>query len=98
LRRYKRESDSEYFEQVSVVLKPAPVFLIQYRQSAYLKPLLHSLKYPASCVNGVLLGRFAKAQDSVEIFVAEAIPLLHSHLALSPMMDAAFCLLDEYCR
>jgi hypothetical protein len=67
-------------------------------QAAYIKPLLHSLKYPASSVNGVLLGGFSRGQGSVKISVIEAIPLLHAHIALSPMMDAAFSLLDEYCR
>ena len=73
---------------------------IGYRllQVAYLTPLLHSLKYPAASVNGVLLGKSARSNDSVKITVVEAIPLLHAHIALSPMMDAAFCILDEYCR
>ena len=67
-------------------------------QIAYLTPLLHSLKYPAASVNGVLLGKSSRTNDSVKITVVEAIPLLHAHIALSPMMDAAFCILDEYCR
>ena len=67
-------------------------------QTAYIKPLLHALKYPASAVNGVLLGSFNRGGVSVKISVTEAIPLLHSHISLSPMMDAAFSVLDEYCR
>ena len=72
--------------------------LIICSQTAYIKPLLHALKYPASSVNGVLLGGCSRGQGSAKISVVEAIPLLHSHVALSPMMDAAFSVLDEYCR
>ncbi len=72
--------------------------VLAWLQIAYLTPLLHSLKYPAASVNGVLLGKSARSNDSVKITVIEAIPLLHAHIALSPMMDAAFCILDEYCR
>ena len=54
-------------------------------QGAYLVSVLHALKYPANSVNGVLLGRFDK-DGTVQ--VQRALPLLHSHLALAPMMDA----------
>jgi len=47
--------------------------------------VLHALKYPANSVNGVLLGSFDK--DGT-VHVARALPLLHSHIALAPMMDA----------
>ena len=54
-------------------------------QGAYLVSVLHALKYPASSVNGVLLGTFD--QDGT-VQVQQALPLLHSSLALAPMMDA----------
>jgi len=57
--------------------------------------VLHALKYPANSVNGVLLGCFDK-DGTVQ--VQRALPLLHSHLALAPMMDAAFALIDEHCQ
>ena len=47
--------------------------------------ILHALKYPTTSVNGVLLGTFEK-DGTVQ--VKQALPLLHSHLALAPMMDA----------
>ena len=53
-------------------------------QASYLVPILHALKYPANSVNGVLLGKF----DNSGIQVIQALPLLHAHLALAPMMDA----------
>ena len=40
---------------------------------------------PQWAVNGVLLGTFDK-DGTVQ--VKQALPLLHSHLALAPMMDA----------
>jgi hypothetical protein len=56
-----------------------------WAQGAYLVSVLHALKYPANSVNGVLLGCFDK-DGTVQ--VQRALPLLHSHLALAPMMDA----------
>lgn len=64
-------------------------------QGAYLVSLLHALKYPANTVNGVLLGSFEK-DGTVQ--VSQALPLLHSHVALAPMMDAALALIDEHCQ
>jgi hypothetical protein len=34
---------------------------------------------------------------STEMRVTEAVPLLHSHLALAPALDGAFALVDQYC-
>ena len=51
-------------------------------QMAYLKPLLHAFKYPASAVNGVLLGSCSRSGDSLKITVKDAVPLLHAHIAL----------------
>ncbi|EKX38982.1 hypothetical protein GUITHDRAFT_154532 [Guillardia theta CCMP2712] len=61
---------------------------------AYLFPMLHALKYSQYAVNGVLLG--TSKQESVEI--VQAIPLMHRDLCLSPMLDAAFALIDEHCK
>ncbi len=56
-------------------------------QSAILKILLHSAKYPAASVNGVLLGRIKSDKKTVEI--VDAIPLLHSFLSLAPALETA---------
>ena len=58
---------------------------VHFAQGAYLVSVLHALKYPTTSVNGVLLGTFEK-DGTVQ--VKQALPLLHSHLALAPMMDA----------
>lgn len=50
-----------------------------------------ALKY---CGCQVLLGQRSKG----EIVVEQAVPLLHAHLALAPMMDAAFALVEEHCK
>ena len=56
-------------------------------QSAILKILLHSAKYPSASVNGVLLGRVKSDKKTVEI--VDAIPLLHSFLSLAPALETA---------
>mmetsp|Transcript_29201 Transcript_29201/g.57125 ORF Transcript_29201/g.57125 Transcript_29201/m.57125 type:complete len:232 (+) Transcript_29201:89-784(+) len=72
---------------------------IHVGQVPYFMSVMHALKHPSSSVNGVLLGHAGKKADgTVELHVTEAVPLLHSHLALAPAMDGAFCLLEEYCK
>mmetsp|Transcript_9563 Transcript_9563/g.23320 ORF Transcript_9563/g.23320 Transcript_9563/m.23320 type:complete len:208 (+) Transcript_9563:22-645(+) len=66
---------------------------ISVSEAAYLTAVLHALKYPAHAVNGVLLGSFADGGVRVE----QAVPLLHSDLALAPMMEAGLALIDEHC-
>ena len=56
-------------------------------QTALLKILLHSAKYPASPVNGILLGRVASNKETVEI--VDSVPLLHSFLTLAPSLETA---------
>ena len=56
---------------------------------AYYKVLAHSLKYPFASVNGILIGWKKDSEDDAEIQIADAIPLFHSHLSLSPLLDAA---------
>ena len=56
-------------------------------QTALLKILLHSAKYPAASVNGILLGKTNSNKLSVE--VVDAIPLLHSFLTLAPALETA---------
>ena len=56
-------------------------------QNALLKILLHSAKYPAAAVNGVLLGKGSSDKKTVEI--VDAIPLLHSFLTLAPALETA---------
>lgn len=65
-------------------------------QTALLKILLHSAKYPAASVNGVLLGRISKDKQSVEI--VDAIPLLHSFLTLAPALETALVQVSSYAK
>ncbi len=63
----------------------SPVY--SFDQTALLKVLLHSAKYPAASVNGVLLGRVKS--DSKTVDIVDAIPLLHSFLTLAPALETA---------
>ena len=64
-------------------------------QTAILKVLLHSAKYPAHSVNGVLLGRVTPNKQTVEI--VDAIPLLHSFLTLAPSLETALVQVSSVC-
>lgn len=61
--------------------------------AAYGKLMLHALKYPTAAVNGVLLGKVGG--DGVDI--TEAVPLFHSLLNLSAMLEVALLQIDTYC-
>lgn len=64
-------------------------------QTALLKILLHSAKYPAASVNGVLLGRVKSDRKAVD--VVDAIPLLHSFLTLAPALETALIQVPDVC-
>jgi len=50
--------------------------------------LLHAFKHPSSAVSGVLLGTAGDgAGGAVE--VAEAVPICHSFVTLTPVLEAA---------
>lgn len=61
---------------------------------AYAVLFMHCLRFPHRTVNGLLLGE-ASASG---VRVREALPLLHSSLAVMPMLEAALLLADEYCK
>ena len=48
--------------------------------------MLHASKYPSAAVNGVFLGHLDGAG---EVVVEDAVPLFHSPLNLSPMLEVA---------
>ena len=58
---------------------------VELGQKAYIKLLLHALKYQSVAVNGVLLGTAGTAGVSV----VDAVPLFHQQLALAPMLEIA---------
>eukprot|EP00041_Stephanoeca_diplocostata_P011209 m.182359 g.182359 ORF g.182359 m.182359 type:complete len:241 (+) comp18459_c0_seq5:79-801(+) len=61
----------------------------------YVKMMLHAAKYPTSAVNGVFFGHMDGAG---EVVVEDAVPLFHSPLNLSPMLEVALLQLDSHCQ
>ncbi|OON18009.1 hypothetical protein X801_06145 [Opisthorchis viverrini] len=50
------------------------------------KMLLHAAKHPAYAVNGLLVCR---QQDALEMNIVDYVPLFHSPLTLTPMLETA---------
>jgi hypothetical protein len=67
---------------------------------AFIKPLLHALKYAHCAVNGLLLAKDdSMTKDGRSTVVAvDAVPLFHSSLTLAPMMEVALTQIDVYCK
>uniref|UniRef100_A0A0G4HNS3 MPN domain-containing protein n=1 Tax=Chromera velia CCMP2878 TaxID=1169474 RepID=A0A0G4HNS3_9ALVE len=64
-----------------------------FDDDAYVKMILHSLKYAKEDVNGILIG--TRTDGSGDIVFKDAIPLFHTYI-LDPMMKLAFSMVDEY--
>ena len=60
---------------------------IQFNLTSYTKVLLHASKYPHKAVNGVLLSKFERGIDVLQI--VDVIPLFHQCLGLAPMLEVA---------
>jgi hypothetical protein len=60
------------------------------------KILIHAAKFPSVAVNGILLGRkTAKGEsDAGPVSILDAVPLFHTNLNLTPMLDVA---LEQVC-
>ena len=67
---------------------------IQFNLTFYAKVLLHASKYPHKAVNGVLLSKFEKGSDVLQI--VDVIPLFHQCLVLAPMLEVALSQVKEY--
>ena len=67
---------------------------IQFNLTFYAKVLLHASKYPHKAVNGVLLSKFEKWSDVLQI--VDVIPLFHQCLGLAPMLEVALSQVKEY--
>eukprot|EP01125_Pyxidicula_operculata_P021192 TRINITY_DN8071_c0_g1_i1.p1 TRINITY_DN8071_c0_g1~~TRINITY_DN8071_c0_g1_i1.p1 ORF type:complete len:189 (+),score=19.17 TRINITY_DN8071_c0_g1_i1:47-613(+) len=61
--------------------------------NAYVKLILHSIKFPSSHVIGVLIGK----QEGSKIFISDSIPLFHNY-PLAPMLEASFMQVDILCE
>nr|CAG4648849.1 EOG090X0C9C [Polyphemus pediculus] len=62
---------------------------------AYSKIILHSVKYPQSAINGVLL---SQDNHTSNVKIVDSIPLFHNNLGLTPMLEVALMQIDSYCR
>uniref|UniRef100_A0A146MGF3 MPN domain-containing protein n=1 Tax=Schistosoma mansoni TaxID=6183 RepID=A0A146MGF3_SCHMA len=60
----------------------------------FLKMILHAAKHPESSVNGILLSD--QNHDS-QIIITDYIPLFHSVINLTPMLETALYHIDSYC-
>lgn len=69
---------------------------VEISQNAYLKLILHTLRYPNASVNGILLGKSIENNGSASTIIEDAIPLFHSHLELAPMTEAALSLVIHF--
>ncbi|TGZ61418.1 hypothetical protein CRM22_008005 [Opisthorchis felineus] len=58
------------------------------------KMLLHAAKHPASAVNGLLVCR---QQDALKMNIVDYVPLFHSPLTLTPMLETALYQIESYC-
>jgi hypothetical protein len=96
---------------LSIADKMSRTFTID--RSALLKIILHSLKYPTTAINGILLGKekIHSNTDAVQaggnagalngktkvLHVYDAIPVTHNYIALSGPFEAALAQVDKYC-
>ncbi|XP_013777983.1 ER membrane protein complex subunit 8-like [Limulus polyphemus] len=67
---------------------------------AYCKMLLHMMKYPHSAVNGIFIAEEKKTHErgQLVINIVDSIPLFHTSLGLTPMLEVAFMQVDHYCK
>lgn len=61
---------------------------------AYSVLFLHTCKHPHRAVSGLLLGQI----DCDAVHVSKALPLFHSSVGLSPMLEIGLMLADEWCK
>jgi hypothetical protein len=56
----------------------------------YVKIVMHSLKYPHSTVNGLILAQKSKNSSGINsIEFVDCVPLFHSSHGLTPMLEMA---------
>lgn len=63
-------------------------------QTAYVKAVLHALKYPAQAVNGVLVG--TSGPNGAGVKIVDAVPLMHGQLALAPLLEVALTQVEAH--
>ncbi|XP_074593460.1 ER membrane protein complex subunit 8/9 [Brevipalpus obovatus] len=62
----------------------------------FVKIILHSLKYPYSTVNGLILGQKKKGKDCYDL--TDCVPLFHMGHGLAPCMEIALNLVCDHCK
>lgn len=60
---------------------------VEISARAYVKMCLHAARYPHAAVNGLLLAPAAQSGEC--LCLTDCVPLFHSHLALSVMLEVA---------
>ena len=60
---------------------------VEISARAYVKMSLHAARYPHAAVNGLLLAPAPRSGEC--LCLADCVPLFHSHLALSVMLEVA---------
>uniref|UniRef100_A0A7N4PUP0 ER membrane protein complex subunit 9 n=1 Tax=Sarcophilus harrisii TaxID=9305 RepID=A0A7N4PUP0_SARHA len=60
---------------------------VEISARAYVKMCLHAARYPHAAVNGLLLAQAPQAGGC--LCLSDCVPLFHSHLALSVMLEVA---------
>ena len=72
--------------------------------AAYVKMCLHAIKHPACCVLGLLVGKKktekerSTGEERTLVEVVDAMPVMHRHTTLAPMMELALRQVDEEAR
>jgi len=63
----------------------------------YIKVVMHSLKYPHSTVNGLILAKKSKNSSGINcIEFVDCVPLFHSTHGLTPMLEMALIQISNY--
>lgn len=60
---------------------------VEISARAYVKMCLHAARYPHAAVNGLLLAPAPRSGEC--LCLTDCVPLFHSHLALSVMLEVA---------
>ncbi|XP_027698834.1 ER membrane protein complex subunit 9 [Vombatus ursinus] len=67
---------------------------VEISARAYVKMCLHAARYPHAAVNGLLLAQAPQAGGC--LCLSDCVPLFHSHLALSVMLEVALNQVDVW--
>lgn len=62
---------------------------------AYVKMYLHASQFPRCSVNGVLLS--SSPAGGAALSITDCVPLLHTHLSLTPITQVALTQVDVWC-